>query len=1081
MKKNIYKLLFMLCVVMCVNTTLVMATNGVFNGEDLTTTGTPLKDYWGDNLDATQYDAYNETHEANGAMTEDHRETEGWDILHNPENSNYNGAATSTGGKVPGTIVSFCEGVDSSTGKVSWSTDATITIPAGQSVLVGDGHGTETSVSEGRDYTTQVTGLLYGDNGVVWVQFSVTDGENGGERNAYLPLSELTPEERAALEPLPTLPKKPTRPTSSHGYIYMSQSTHAIFSNYNEPWGTPETEIKLYDDVYDITQGVPTSEYINVYGKAPKALYFIKVRATTITAGCYGVTIQAHADYESWDETYHAGRGGKHDKCTSRCEWDWVTHSVTQTCIENYSDSISKTFYDVPESSIYKLVSVTVTETNETYSRYKLVKTVNMDGIDGPGPDTLNFNLSNPNINSSYNLDYEGFHGRNGWGAAAADARNSSGSAGKGAITAELNAAINRSVQGDVNYNWCGLSVTRHSCNGEPNPGYSEAYDEILIPQSYPNGTYSPEYNTSASNYPDCYFSYKGFPQYKNAGEENGKWPDLPNPEHVVVHTPVVNRASITSVGPFVNQKVNIDQAKVNANYYLMLDEEFTITIPDSGTHRNIQGYGTRTYNSKQGDSRCGNKNTTWATIKDVKFPFDVYVNGKSGAKYFLKAGTWMSASTWWASALEDITTRYPSNPSIGIRYTFTVPVWVNEQIYSGGEGKSIEVRIIAENAYGDRNIDATNHLDETGNYQIAEANTDITKYVAVKYIDCEVIGKIYDLRINASNDPGWTQVYSHKTRNEYIMANEFPFGQQGHNRVTQYKYAPKLGYTFVFNFKTKGRKSNNIDVSIQPEGFYFISKTGGAAQPVDLYYDSTTQRNIPIVPGDTTGSVTVRLTDAFMEVPSQEFVDSNRIYQQEYGRVYNYSVGVKIGNFAKTNLPHSLRLCYNNFAEYVNKLYGTGSTESSISNNAGTRDNVIGSVGHWWAGYRLPASTIAVPKGTTPTADKSNALKNGYILVKFNIVTKSPTDSSTDPVAGEPGNNYLRYLGPEALNEAGEETGTPDPTYKWPNPGNNNNPEPTHPGKTPPGTPTDYPNGSVAIFDADMRSSNDLEVGGTH
>ena len=1061
MKKNkIYSLLFAICIAIGFDMNVVNATYNFptmpVGGED---TGAYSEYY---SSDASYREAYNAIIAGPGEYTDDINElkqTASYNYIFNTQESTYNQTASLTAGKiVPEYSFSCYEGFDSDTHEPIYSNDIQMTINAGQNVLWENFYGTEYPISNIYDTQVKVAGGHVDADGNVWVTISSFDAATQRWRKGNVPFSDLSAEDQAKLIEAGFDPEaeKPKPEERGYGWISMKQNI-STYSNYTP--NPPETDIKVYDDVYDISQGVPTSEYINIYGKAPKALFFIAVRTTTITAGCYPVTIQAHADYESWDETHHAGTGGKHDECTSHCEWDWVTHSVTQTCIENYSDSISKTFYDVPESSIYKLVSVTVTETNETYSRYKLVKTVNMDGIDGPGPDTLNFNLSNPNINSSYNLDYEGFHGRNGWGAAAAAARNSSGSAGKGAITAELNAAINRSVQGTVNYSWCGLNVTKTSCSGYPNPGYSEVYDEMEIPQSYPNGKYTPY----------GYFTFEGY----------GNWEDIP--EHVVVHTPVVNRASITSVGPFVNQKVNIDQAKVNANYYLMLDEEFTITIPDSGTHRNIQGYGTRTYNSRQGDSRCGNKNTTWATIKDVKLPFDVYVNGKSGAKYFLKAGTWMSASTWWASALEDITTRYPSNPSIGIRYTFTVPVWVNEQIYSGGEGKSIEVRIIAENAYGDRNIDATNHLDETGNYQIAEANTDITKYVAVKYIDCEVIGKIYDLRINASNDPGWTQVYSHKTRNEYIMANEFPFGQQGHNRVTQYKYAPKLGYTFVFNFKTKGRKSNNIDVSIQPEGFYFISKTGGAAQPVDLYYDSTTQRNIPIVPGDTTGSVTVRLTDAFMEVPSQEFVDSNRIYQQEYGRVYNYSVGVKIGNFAKTNLPHSLRLCYNNFAEYVNKLYGTGSTESSISNNAGTRDNVIGSVGHWWAGYRLPASTIAVPKGTTPTADKSNALKNGYILVKFNIVTKSPTDSSTDPVAGEPGNNYLRYLGPEALNEAGEETGTPDPTYKWPNPGNSNNPNPTHPGKTPPGTPTDYPNGSVAIFDADMRSSNDLEVGGTH
>lgn len=1017
--------------------------------------------------------AYDSIHNSDGTTVEGYYETYANNLLYQSNTSGYNGIATSTGGKVPGTEVSFYQGYEN--GKVIYSTNATITIPANSPVLARDGHGTETPISTARDYTTQVTGYVYAENGVIWVQFNVPDGENGGERPALYPYDQLKAEEKAMLPtPEPNDPNSKENPNnlgeggSSLGHISMSQSTQ-VYSNFTPT--PPTTEIRVYDDVYDINQGVPTSEYINVYGKAPKALYFIAVRSTTIRAWCDPVTIQATASYDNWEKVgSHKEATGRYNKSGDMIyknvdDYGWVERGVGwKTCVDNYTDSVQKTYYDVTTSSIYSLVSVTVTETNETYSTYKLEKTIGMSGINGPGAQTLSFSLKRPNISATYQNDNEGNQGRNAEAAAIRAAQNSSGSGGKGAIYSALNAAVEGSVRGNVNYSWCGLRVTKTSCSGSPNPGFSEVNDEMLIPQTYPNGRYSP----------NGFFTYAGY----------GNVTDIP--EAVYVHTPIVNTATITSTSSFVNQKVNIDSTKASANYYLMLDEEFTISIPDYGTHRNIAGYKSRTYNSRQGDTRQGNKTTTWAKVKDVKLPFDVYVNGKSGAKYFLSAGTWMTEATWWNSSAEDVTTR-STNVNLGTQYTFTIPVWVNEQIYTNTNGNPIYVRVIAENAYGDRNIDSVNHLNESGHYSINTGNnigpsTNVYQYYAAwKTIDCEVIGKIYDLRINASNDPGWTQVYSQKTRNEYIMANEFPFGQAGQNRVTQYKYAPKLGYTFVFNFKTKGRKSNNVDVSIQPEGFYFVSKSGGAAQPVDLYYDSTTQKNIKILPGDTTGSVVVKLTDAFMEVPSQEFVDSNRIYQQEYGKIYNYNLGVTIGNFAKTNLPHSLRLCYNNFAEYVNALYGKGSTESSISSNAGTRDNVIGSVGHWWAGYRLPASTIAVKTGETPKADKSNALKNGYILVKFNIITKSPKTNTEDPVAGEAGNNYLRYLGPEALNEKLEETGKLDPNYTWPTPGKNTDPNPTHPGTLPSGTPTNYPNGSVAIFDADLKSSNDSEVAGTH
>ena len=44
------------------------------------------------------------------------------------------------------------------------------------------------------------------------------------------------------------------------------------------------------------------------------------------------------------------------------------------------------------------------------------------------------------------------------------------------------------------------------------------------------------------------------------------------------------------------------------------------------------------------------------------------------------------------------------------------------------------------------------------------------------------------------------------------------------------------------------GIKFNNVDVSVEPEGFYFVSKNGGEAQPVDLYYHTTNQKYIKIL-----------------------------------------------------------------------------------------------------------------------------------------------------------------------------------------------------------------------------------------
>ncbi len=317
---------------------------------------------------------------------------------------------------------------------------------------------------------------------------------------------------------------------------------------------------------------------------------------------------------------------------------------------------------------------------------------------------------------------------------------------------------------------------------------------------------------------------------------------------------------------------------------------------------------------------------------------------------------------------------------------------------------------------------------------------------------------------MSSSNDPGWLN----QIVNGYVTAENFPFGQDGQNTNKMYKYAPKLGYTFVFDFKTKGRKSNNMDVSAYPE-FYFVSKSGGDATKVDLYYNTTTERAVKIDPNDARIPLLVRYTLPYMKVPAQEMIDSNKIYTTKI----DYTKDVSVGTFAHMYLPHDLRLCYNNFAEYVGKLYGSNSTKASIVGNAastsyanetgGGENIVIGSVGHWFAGYRLPSSTVAVDPGTTVTSANMDSVKkkDGYILVR--MVIKSKFDSW----------DYLQYIGPEALNENGEVT-SPNPKEDWTKPI-------IKQAILPNGKPANVPGGTIVIYDADLRSSNDYESAGTH
>ena len=97
-------------------------------------------------------------------------------------------------------------------------------------------------------------------------------------------------------------------------------------------------------------------------------------------------------------------------------------------------------------------------------------------------------------------------------------------------------------------------------------------------------------------------------------------------------------------------------------------------------------------------------------------------------------------------------------------------------------------------------------------------------------------------------------------------------------------------------------------------------------------------------------------------------------------------------------------------------------------------------------------------------------------ILVKFDIVGKNGTEE------------YLRYTGPEAINEAtGDNTGeyakTPTGEPKqWQQ--TNGNPMPTNPNqpiKLPNGKDAIVPDGTVLIFETDLKANNDYEVIGTH
>lgn len=747
---------------------------------------------------------------------------------------------------------------------------------------------------------------------------------------------------------------------------------------------------------YDISQGIPTSEYLHGSIRVDDIGYEYKIGKMTKTVR-YTVTC-----FLQWDWKEYTGW---------RNDYDRPIHNEDGDIIGYEQEEYTYWAYDKSDTQIV---------TGEYTTHYFVVNYATMSVLSSGALNneavgeicSVGASYANGYVSRIGDIIFDESGMANGYfGSSKYGGKEGAIESAKGAIRADI--MRNTHSQNDImNIKGAGLSGTTPKgipFESTPYQGYSSLTNPSIgslsgegskvIPSTKLNGMYL---TSVLANYRHIGNGFDGKTQSMTKTE-------LPR---VIVHTPVINRTTI-QVNTFENQKIN----KTSGTVYLMLDESFTIVINQSGKHRSIPGYGTRMYNSFQG---IYGLKTTWGKLKDVRIPFDVYIY-KGNDKVFVPANTWISD-------LGLATADY--------NYMFTVPVWVTEQNYI------IETRVIAENAQ---------------NYNLMEdgANLNLANYAAVDRIPVEVIGKIYDLRISNVTDTGWSLKAP-----GYLTAKEFPLGQSGQNTNTKYTYAPKLGYTFVFDFKTKGRKSNNIEII--PSKFYFVSKTTGEMQEVDLYYHTATDKFVKIEQGKEKVKLQANLKESFMKVVNQELIDSTRIR----GHMFNYGLTIDTGSFARMVLPENLRLCYNNFAEYLtNKTYGNASAEQ-IWGNAGGRDNVIDSVGHWYAGYRLPASTRALPKGTNikniPNLNDNSKefLKDGYILVKFEMKTIYKN------IYGEW--EYLAYMGPEALNEGrwGSRISTGNPqTVTLPN-----------------GRKITIPGGgAVAIYDSDLRSSNDIETSGTH
>lgn len=417
----------------------------------------------------------------------------------------------------------------------------------------------------------------------------------------------------------------------------------------------------------------------------------------------------------------------------------------------------------------------------------------------------------------------------------------------------------------------------------------------------------------------------------------------------VVVHTPVVCDGMVQD-----NRKDNqmITPDPVYAS--LVLDRPFYVTLPTTGSHRDIKGYGYRDYSK-------------YIASRQVKFAFDVYKGGSTAGAYIPK--------NTWTNVAEDT--------------LFYVPIWVPEGRYE------IRYRSTAINAAANDGLEKVEDL----------ANIRLDNYVAEDNSIVQISGRIYGLNIYDVTDyPIWEKVFRlpnslKMTGFKYTVGtkdqNGNTSGQDAKYTLTmvngshpEYKNQGilKTGYMTRFSLTTVGSMAEDNDyVRIKPK-FYFVDQNGQNRQEVDIYYSETFggKQNVMVKMGgniDLENDKVIRTGDPYLGIPESEL--EKTAYFEGVTLQKLKAQQKKVYNYMNIMLPSSLRM----FVGRVTQL------PAGVTSN-----QVATSMQKWYGEYYLPAEVHIVPKGFDVTAYAVNNggldykesfwLKNGYIIINFDITT---------------------------------------------------------------------------------------------
>ena len=419
-----------------------------------------------------------------------------------------------------------------------------------------------------------------------------------------------------------------------------------------------------------------------------------------------------------------------------------------------------------------------------------------------------------------------------------------------------------------------------------------------------------------------------------------------------------------------------------------------------------------------------------------VSLPFDVYAkadaaNERPADGKFFKAATEINVDDFDPA---------PSDAKKEFKYVFRLPSWVIEKIYDGTDKQTMCHTVI----YGpNTNTDGSREvIDE--------------KWIKIRVIgrlyDFTATNLEGDDKWESSLFNGTNKGKEYKADTLPIgqfsvnsKKSTLPYNTNIKTQNPTWKYGMKLGSKFLFSINTKGLISDRIRIIPKLE---YYDKNGNKVNNVTFTYKQAGKGEIPYAANNglvvsnvesltTPFSTQLTYSKRYNAEVTSENTKANAL--KAYGEkitpvIREANVSIKnayasfmpgkvssFGTFNDLKIPNTLRLPYVNYAstntalsevqkigtsriaeqngvlkyintsnnaEYMQKMTNNGTSSVGL-----TEDQIVNSLGHWYAEYKLPA--------TLKVKDSSGKyLSDGYIVVKYNIYSE-----------GMSGGKYYKYL----------------------------------------------------------------------